>query len=113
MREQTRVNSTRFLALVLVIAFAYTLSTFIGHSLQSTSLSVYVTTTHKNQQQLEPHHSDFKIGLLTHAWVNAMTLWSELAHTLMSLKPDKSLYFQRGVKALSQLQQELELACHP
>ncbi|NEQ79297.1 MAG: hypothetical protein F6K26_03275 [Moorea sp. SIO2I5] len=41
------------------------------------------------------------------------TLWSELAHTLISLKPHKSLYFQRGLKALSQLQQELEPSSHP
>ncbi|WP_293108344.1 hypothetical protein [Moorena sp. SIOASIH] len=113
MREQTRVNSTRLLALVLVIAFAYTLSTFMGYSLEYTSLSLYVTTTHKNQQQLDPHHSHFKIGLLTYAWVNAMTLWSELTNTLMSLKPNKYLYFQRGLKALSQLQQQLDLYCHP
>ncbi|NEO91744.1 MAG: hypothetical protein F6K56_16470 [Moorea sp. SIO3G5] len=56
---------------------------------------------------------DFKIGLLTYAWVNAMTLWSELTHTLMSIKSNKYLYFQRGLKALSQLQQQLELYCHP
>ncbi|WAN69946.1 hypothetical protein BJP36_38355 [Moorena producens JHB] len=53
------------------------------------------------------------MGLLTYAWVNAMTLWSELAHTLINLKPHKSLYFQRGFKALSQLQKELEPSCHP
>ncbi|NEQ86345.1 MAG: hypothetical protein F6K26_41630 [Moorea sp. SIO2I5] len=53
------------------------------------------------------------IGLLTHAWVNAMTLWSELAHTLISLKPHKYLYFQWGLNALYQLQQELEHSCHP
>ncbi|NEO42354.1 MAG: hypothetical protein F6J90_40945 [Moorea sp. SIOASIH] len=50
---------------------------------------------------------------MTYAWVNAMTLWSELTNTLMSLKPNKYLYFQRGLKALSQLQQQLDLYCHP
>lgn len=62
--EQTRVNSTRLLSLVLLVAFAYALSTFIGYSVQSTPLSTYVTTTEKNPQQLEPHHSHFTIGLL-------------------------------------------------
>ncbi|NEQ63844.1 MAG: hypothetical protein F6K53_43750 [Moorea sp. SIO4A1] len=50
---------------------------------------------------------------MTHAWVNGMTLWSELAQTLMSLKPHKWLDCQRGLKALSQLQQALEPCCHP
>lgn len=73
-REQTRVNSTRLLSLVLLIALAYALSTLMGYSVQSIPISVYVTATEKNQQQLEPHHSYFTIGLLTHARVNAMTL---------------------------------------
>lgn len=111
-REQTRVNSTRLLALVLLITFAYALSTLSGYSVQSTPFSTYVTTTEKNTQQLEPHHSHFTIGLLTHAWVNAMTLWSRLADDLTRLKPHKSLDFQRGFKALFQLQQQLEPSCH-
>lgn len=113
MREQTRVNSTRLLALVLLIALAYSLSTFQGHYLQQTPLVNYVSRLHKGKEFFEPHHSNFTMGLLTYAWVNAMTLWSELAQSLISLKPHKWLYFQRGLKALSQLQQTLEPCCHP
>ncbi|NEQ86378.1 MAG: IS4 family transposase [Moorea sp. SIO2I5] len=110
--EQTRVNSVRLLALVLLIAFAYTLSTLEGYSLQNTPLAPYSTRIHK-QQQFLAHHSDFTIGLFTQAWVNAMTLWSELALALMLLKPHKRLYFQRGLQALSSIRQSLERCCHP
>ncbi|NEQ83699.1 MAG: hypothetical protein F6K26_26950 [Moorea sp. SIO2I5] len=47
-------------------------------------LSICVTPTHKAQEQIEPHHSHLTMGLLTYAWVNAMTLWSELAQTLIN-----------------------------
>ena len=110
--ELTRVKPTRLLAIILLIAFSYTLSTLDGYSIQHSPVSAYSTRVHK-QPHLLPHHSDFVIALFAHAWVNAMTLWSELALALMSLKPHKRLYFQRGLEALSSIEQTLEPCCHP
>jgi hypothetical protein len=39
--ESTYVNQTRFLALILIIAFAYSLATLQGQWLQQSSLNIY------------------------------------------------------------------------
>ncbi|MGL5081522.1 MAG: IS4 family transposase, partial [Microcoleaceae cyanobacterium] len=110
--EQTRVNSTRLLALFLLMTFAYALSILEADSLLKPYHFSYVTSIHKGKQPF-PHHSDFTLGLLALAWMNSMALWLEIALTLMALKPHKRLHFQRGLNALSSIQQASQLSCHP
>jgi Transposase DDE domain len=101
--ESTNVNEPRLLALVLLIAIAYTLATFQGLSCLRRQLCPYICRPTEKHRSV-PRHSIFWIGLYGFLWVNSMTLWSELAWDLMNLKPDKRLYFQQGLKALSSIQ---------
>lgn len=98
--EDTKVNDTRFLALFLLIAIAYSLAICQGEFLKVMGVQEYICRIEEAQRR-EPRHSDFWIGLYGQAWGYAMRVWSQLATDLMILKPHKRLYFQRGLSALS------------
>lgn len=104
--EKTLVNSKRFLALVLVIAIAYSLATCQGLLLKELGVQVYATRLQAHKSQ-HPRHSDFGIGLYGYVWKYGMEVWSDLAEALMSLKPHKRYYFQRGLNVLSLFQTAL------
>lgn len=98
--EDTKVSDERFLALVLLIAIAYTLASCDGMGCQNCRVYPYIARL-KEHHRHYPRHSLFWLGLYGHLWQGAMTLWYEIAHALMRLKPQKRLFFQRGLKALS------------
>jgi len=52
-------------------------------------------------------YSTFWMGLHAPDWGQSFQNWSDLALTLMNLKPHKRLYFQRGLHALSLSQSTL------
>ncbi len=104
--EQAKVNETRFLALVLLIAIAYSLATLQGKWLKKFRIDVYVGRI-KEHKDKTPRQSDFSLGLYGQRWKYGMELWADWALNLIALKPHKRLYFQRGFYALSLLQQAL------
>ena len=104
--EDTLVNTERFLALVLVIAIAYSLATCQGLLLKQLGVQVYATRLQEDRSS-PPRHSDFGIGLYGYLWRYAMEVWSDLAEALMRLKPHKRYYFRRGLNALSLFQSAL------
>jgi Transposase DDE domain len=101
--ERTWVNEARFIALVLLIAIAYTLATFHGESIQQLGVRHYVCRSTEPNRQVE-RHSHFWIGLHGQLWVDSMTDFSVLMMMLVSLKPHKRLNFQLGFHALSTIQ---------
>lgn len=56
--ESTRVDSTRFLALVLLITFAYWLATLGGHEWEANHLVAYLGRSEKTPNNF-PHHIKF------------------------------------------------------
>lgn len=42
-------------------------------------------------------HTDFWIGLYGQVWLTSTDVWAKWAHPLMRLKPQKRLYFLRGL----------------
>lgn len=104
--EKTKVSEPRFLALVLLIAIAYSLTTMRGQQLNIVPTRIYICRLKESPRAAE-RHSDFWIGIYGTAWVESMAIWSELAEALMSLKPQKRLHFLKGMKALRSIQQAL------
>ncbi|MCT7956565.1 IS4 family transposase [Laspinema palackyanum] len=102
--ESTRVDSTRFLALVLLITFAYWLATNSGHELKSNHLVPYLGRSEKTPNNF-PHHSIFWLGLSGYAWSQSLLFWQEEMLALMALKPHKAQNFRQGLNALSLVQQ--------
>jgi hypothetical protein len=104
--ESTRVDSTRFLALVLLITFAYWLATLGGHEFQSKHLVAYLGRKEKTPNNF-PHHSIFWLGLSGYAWSQSLVVWRDQMLALMALKSHKAQNFRQGLKALSLVQQSL------
>jgi hypothetical protein len=104
--EKTKVSEPRFLALVLLIAIAYSLTIIRGQQLNIEPNRIYICRLKESPRATE-RHSDFWIGIYGTAWVESMDNLSELAEALMSLKPQKRLNFLKGMKALHSIQQAL------
>jgi Transposase DDE domain len=102
--EDTQVNETRFLALLLVVALAYTLATMQGQRLRELGIEIYAGRLQEHTDKT-PRQSEFSLGLYGQRWQYAMELWHNWALHLIALKPHKRLYFQRGFYALSLIQQ--------
>jgi Transposase DDE domain len=102
--EDTKVNETRFLALVLLVVIAYSLATIHGQRMKKLGIEIYAGRIQQHNEQT-PRQSDFSFSLYGQLWIYGMELWSDLALKLMALKPHKRLYFQRGFQALSLIQQ--------
>ncbi|NEQ43398.1 MAG: IS4 family transposase [Leptolyngbya sp. SIOISBB] len=101
--EATQVNDQRFLALVLLMALAYTLATFHGQWLRQLRIDHYAGRLQEHQDKTL-RQSEFSLGLYGQRWTYAMELWYPWAEQLMALKPHKRLFFQRGLQALSLMQ---------
>ena len=104
--ESTRVDATRFLALVLLITFAYWLATIAGNEFQSNHLVAYLGRSEKTPNNF-PHHSIFWLGLSGYAWSQSLVFWREQMLALMTLKPHKTQNFRQGLNALSLVQQSV------
>lgn len=104
--ENTHVNDVRFLALVLLIAIAYSLATMHGQQMRALRIEVYAGRLKEHKDKM-PRQSDFSFALYGQRWLYAMDLWADWAYRLMALKPHKRLYFQRGLTALSFMKQGL------
>lgn len=102
--ESTRVDATRFLALVLLITFAYCLATNCGHEFESNHLVAYLGRSEKTPNNY-PHHSTFWLGLSGYAWSQSLVFWRKEMLALMALKPHKAQNFRQGLNALSLVQQ--------
>lgn len=101
--EDTQLNGQRFLALVLLIAMAYTLATDQGKRIRQKQVQHYVgRVTEPGRKQ--KRHSDFWIGLYGRVWIDVMDNWSNWAQQLMQLKPQKRLFFLRGLRAMRFIQ---------
>ena len=103
--EDAKVNDTRFLALVLLIALAYSWATMHGQQMKHLRVDQYAGRIQEHHDKT-PRQSDFSLGLYGQRWIYAMELWADWAFQLIALKPHKRLYFQRGFHALSLLQQD-------
>jgi hypothetical protein len=97
--ESCQVIGQRFLAVVLLVAMAYTLTTQQGQRMRHKQVQHYVGRVTESNRSPK-RHSDFWIGLYGQLWVNSMDLWSDWAEQLMRLKPQKRPFFQRGMRAM-------------
>lgn len=104
--ESTYAHGQRLIALILLIAIAYTCAILAGRNSRSLGLQKYVGRL-KELKRLQRRHSAFWIGLYGQLWVGAMEFWADLAHEFMRLKPSKLLYFHQGLRAMHLIQSAL------
>ena len=104
--ESTYAHGQRLIALILLIAIAYTCAILAGRNSRSLGLQKYIGRL-KELKRLQRRHSAFWIGLYGQLWVGAMEFWADLAHEFMRLKPSKLTYFQKGLRAMHFIQSAL------
>ena len=97
--EACHASAQRLSALLVLIAMAYTLTVERGVKMRRKQVGRYVART-KEPQRAQQRHSCFWIGLYGQLWISSMNLWSEWAEQLMVLKPQKRLFFLRGLQAM-------------
>jgi hypothetical protein len=101
--ESTYTEGQRVMALILLIAIAYTCAILLGRQTRQAGLQKYIARLQQLQRSSR-RHSTFWIGLYGYLWVGAMEQWASFASQLMQLKPHKLLYFHKGLRAMTLIQ---------
>ncbi|MDB9311816.1 IS4 family transposase [Spirulina sp. CS-785/01] len=104
--EGSKANIERLTRLVLLIAIAYTLSTFKGESIKRKGQQAYIGRQRKVKGKVSKN-SNFWLGLYGQNWVGAWDRFKDCVVKLMALSPNKLLFYQRGLKAKTAIQQAL------
>ncbi|MBS9382765.1 MAG: IS4 family transposase [Dolichospermum sp. BR01] len=97
--EGTQVRGNRLIALIILIAIAYTTATIKGQQIKRKGSQKYVGRV-KEFGRYERRHSTFYIGLYGSDWVNFTTSCWDLILELLKLIPNKRKYHQRGLRAM-------------
>lgn len=97
--EGTGVSDQRLIALIILIAIAYTSATMHGQKIKRMGVQKYVGRV-KESGRDERRHSSFYIGLYGQDWVDYIDKCKELVAELMKLNCNKQKYYQRGLRAM-------------
>lgn len=101
--ENCQLKGQRFLAIVLLIAMAYTLATQQGRKIRRQKVQSYVGRI-KEPRRATKRHSDFWLGVYGRLWIESLDAWAQWAYQLMALKPQKRIFFLKGLRAISLIQ---------
>lgn len=104
--ESTYADGQRLIAIILLIAIAYTCAILTGRNSRQMGLQKYVGRL-KELKRLHRRHSAFWLGLYGHLWVGGMEFWADLVHEFMRLKPGKLPHFHKGLRAMALIQSAL------
>lgn len=104
--ESSHADGQRLMALILLIAIAYTCAVRAGRHWRQMGLQKYVCRLNE-LKRLHRRHSAFWLGLYGHLWVGAMEYLTDLAYKLMRLKPHKLPDFHRGLRAMALIRSTL------
>lgn len=97
--EDSNVAGNRLIAVILLIAFAYSISTFTGENIKQKGIQKYVGRV-KEYRRVPRRHSSFYVGLYGYAWVNFRECSWKIVTELMKLNRNKLKYYLRGVRAM-------------
>jgi hypothetical protein len=97
--ESTNVAGNRLISLLLIMAFAYSSSTFKGQKIKQKGVQKYVGRV-REYGRLTRRHSSFYIGLYGQTWVKFMDDCWGLVAELMKLNRNKLEHYLRGMRAM-------------
>lgn len=104
--EGAKASIERLTRLVLLIAIAYTSSIRIGKIIKACGQQKYVGRSRKINQFITKN-SNFLLGLYGNRWAIVKEFVGELVEELMRLNPNKLLFYQKGLRAMTIIQQAL------
>lgn len=97
--EGCRAEGKRFVAIVLLIAIAYTCATSQGQQIKQKALQKYIARPER-YDRTHRRHSAFHIGLAAHRWVPFWSRCQQQVRELMALDRNKIDYHLRGLRAM-------------
>lgn len=102
--EDCKAPLERLNRIVLLIAIAYTAMGLAGQRIKRQGQQKYVNRL-KELRRLEQRHSNFWVGLYGQMWIAGIEFCRDLVQDLMRIRPNKLLFYQRGLSAMNLIQQ--------
>lgn len=97
--EDTNVSGNRLISLILIISFAYSMSTFQGQKIKRIGVQKYIARV-KEYGRVTRRHSSFYVGLYSQTWVSFIDNCWCIVQKLMKLNRNKIEHYLRGLRAM-------------
>jgi bifunctional pyridoxal-dependent enzyme with beta-cystathionase and maltose regulon repressor activities len=104
--EDSQASQDKLVRLVLLIAIAMTTAWLQGEKTSILRKSPYICRQ-KEAGRTKRRHSNFWVGLYGHNWIVAFHECEEWVEELVTSVRNKRTFYQRGLKALTLIQQAL------
>ena len=101
--EGSHASDKRLSSLLLLMAIAYTHSTFKGLSIRFAGQAEYIGRHRKFHGKYTPN-SYFSLGLFASTWTLDFSFLQNIIARLFALHPNKHSFYNRGLKAMSIIQ---------
>ena len=102
--EGSQASQDKLVRLILLIALAMTSAWLQGENICSLGNSSYICRP-KETGRTRRRHSNFWVGLYGHNWIAAFHECQEWVEELVTSVRNKRSFYQRGLNALTQIQQ--------
>jgi hypothetical protein len=102
--EDSQASIERLTRLVLLMAIAYSFSTLKGKVIKSSGQQKYIGRLRK-VKQLKTRNSNFWLGLYGNVWIIARDFVGRWVEELMRANRNKLPFYQKGLRAMSIIQQ--------
>jgi hypothetical protein len=97
--EDTGVSGNRLTSLIIIISYAYSLTTFQGQKIKRIGVQKYICRV-KEYGRLTRRHSSFYVGLYSQTWINFLDSCWGIVQDLMKLNRNKLEYYLQGIRAM-------------
>lgn len=101
--EGTKANTTRLTRIILLIAIAYTSRAIKGEILKKKAKQKYISRPEEKRRKTR-RHSEFWVGLYGELWCNNYEKYLEEINQIMLLNRNKLTCYQKGLKAMSEIE---------
>ena len=98
----TGLKGQRLLALILLIAIAYSSAVIQGTNLKRKAAKQYIVRPKESKRKYN-RRSSFGCGLDSQQWVTYLDNYAALVEQLMTLTPHKRCFYGRGMRAAAQI----------
>jgi hypothetical protein len=100
--EGTGLKGKRLMTLLLLIALAYTHAVIQGTTLKMKSVKKYIVRPKESKRKYQ-RCSTFGSGLDSQQWVKYLDKYTGAVQELMKLTPNKRHFYQREMRAVTQI----------
>jgi len=97
--EDRNVSGNRLISMILIISFAYSMSTFQGQKIKRMGVQKYIARV-KEYGRVTRRPSSFYVGLYSQTWVSFLDNCWCIVQKLMRLNRNKLEYYLRGMRAM-------------